>query len=72
MAVLQDVVGPEEDVLVVATMVHLLRYGRCTCGDRTRAQLLAALSETPDTVSRENGRVVRNEEDTDAQGESPW
>jgi hypothetical protein len=30
MAVLQDVVGPEDDTLVVATMVHLLRAGRFT------------------------------------------
>ena len=27
---LQDVVGADDDALVVATVVHLLRSGRCT------------------------------------------
>jgi hypothetical protein len=30
LAALQDVVGPDDDPLVVATMVHLLRSGRLT------------------------------------------
>jgi hypothetical protein len=30
LAALQDVVGPEDDALVVATVVHLLRSGRLT------------------------------------------
>jgi hypothetical protein len=30
LAVVQDVVGPEDDALVVATMVHLLHSGRLT------------------------------------------
>ena len=30
MAALQDVVGPDNDVLVVASVVHLLRSGRLT------------------------------------------
>jgi hypothetical protein len=30
MTVLQDGVGLEDDALVVATVVHLLRYGRLT------------------------------------------
>jgi hypothetical protein len=33
-AALQDVVGPD-DTLVVATVAHLLRSGRCTRGHRT-------------------------------------
>ena len=37
MAALQDVVGPDDDVLVVATVVHLLRSGRLTVlGPATR------------------------------------
>jgi hypothetical protein len=74
MAVLQGVVGPEDDMLVVATMVHLLRSGRCTWRGVTTqvAPLLAARSGTTGEVNRKNGRVIRNTEDTDAQGESPW
>ena len=30
MAALQDLVGPDDDALVVATVVHLLRSGRLT------------------------------------------
>ena len=30
MTVLQDVVGPDDDTMVVATVVHLLRSGRLT------------------------------------------
>ena len=30
LAALQDVVGPDNDLLVVATVVHLLRSGRLT------------------------------------------
>jgi hypothetical protein len=35
-AVLQDVVGPDNDPLVVATVVHLLRSGRLTAQDGQR------------------------------------
>ena len=32
-AALQDIVGPDEDAMVMATVVHLLRAGRLTwCG----------------------------------------
>ena len=38
MAALQDVVGPEDDTQVVATMVHLLRSGRLTGLERENTQ----------------------------------
>ena len=33
MAMVQDVVGPQDDTLVVATVVHLLRARQCTWRD---------------------------------------
>jgi hypothetical protein len=39
MAALQNVVGPDNDVLVVATMVHLLRSGRLIMLGKARACL---------------------------------
>jgi hypothetical protein len=74
MTMLQDVAGPEGDTLVVATMVHLLRSRRCTWRRVTPqvAPLPTAFSDIPGVVIRNNGLVVRNEEDRDAQGESPW
>jgi hypothetical protein len=43
LAALHEVVGPEEDALVVATVQHLLQSGRLTwCGDAQRH-----LSESP-------------------------
>ena len=38
-AALQDIVGPDDDALVVATVVHLVRAGRLTWGGKTRAHL---------------------------------
>ena len=38
-AALQDVVGPDEDALVVATVVHLLRAGQLTWCGKARAPL---------------------------------
>jgi hypothetical protein len=74
LAVVQDVVGPEDDTLVVATVVHLLRFRRCTWRGVTTqvAPLPAAFSGTLGAGSRNNGLVIRNEEEPDAQGESPW
>jgi hypothetical protein len=74
MAVVQDVVSLEDDTLVVATVVHLLRCRRCTWHGVTVsvAPLPAALSGTPGAVSRGNGPVIRADEDTDTQGENPW
>jgi hypothetical protein len=56
-AALQDVVGPD-DTLVVATVAHLLRSGRCTWGHRTEGPLPAALAGIPGAVSRNNGLVI--------------
>ena len=39
LATIQDVVGPEDDAQVVATVVHLLRSGRLTWLGQTRGPL---------------------------------
>jgi hypothetical protein len=39
MTALQDMVAPDDDALVVASVVHLLRSGRLTWDGKTRARL---------------------------------
>ena len=43
---LQDVVAPDDDVLVVATVVHLLRSGRLTLRGQARERLGPSRRET--------------------------
>jgi hypothetical protein len=45
MATLQDAAGPDNDSLVVATMVRLLRSGRLTFPDQARAPLYQSRHE---------------------------
>ena len=52
MTALQDVVGPDKDALVVATVGHLLQSGRLTWDGNTRARLCS--------WRREDMRVIQH------------
>ena len=52
LAALQDVVGPEEDALVVTTVRHLLQSGRLTWLGEARERLCESACEAAGIVNR--------------------